>query len=374
MAPKGMKRPAGNQPTLAKCRKIASSLEEGTLPSSVQSMLGGMLSMTLAVYKEDRHEFQASVVAMVEESLSDIKKSLQEDVALAQAKVDGSEEDRLAREKMQKDQEAALVAAKESVTEKKALLAAAKEAEKVAAADLAKAEEDQKSGDAGLETASSDKAEIQEALKGPYTFLKDGLLGGIDAKKCMKQLDSLGKKFSLDTTLMASLSNSLKVEAASRTDFDALAMAHFEKVTASKIEELQATIDSGLPAKQERAANVEGAKAKLETCKNTHADAKTNLAAAVGGEKECEKSLKAATKSVKSFLPDLQEMADCLDSAKLKLKGFEDGSWLYFSELKDLTPPPQEPEEEAKPIDVGEVAVEQAAEVPANAEPSVHLD
>merc|ERR1719343_759407 len=111
-----------------------------------------------------------------------------------------------------------------------------------------------------------------------------------DVKKLVKKLVGIGKEFTFDTSLLESVPSALAKKPEERGDFDKTILGHMDTQFQKCIGELDEEIKVLSPAKDERAAKVEAAKAVAETAgaalqtkKDAVKAAKENLKA---GEKE----------------------------------------------------------------------------------------
>lgn len=361
-----VKRSSTGAAPAAKCRKIADAISGSSLPEGVRGMLGGMLGQALGTYKEERHAYQNSVVDMVAEALSVVEKDMVQEVGNTQAKVDGAEGDKTARQQAKVAAEAALEAAKEVVPGKKTAVTEAREAEQKARAQLGEAEATEKSGNKEAKATEAQRTQLNDTVYYAYEPLKQ-CTAGPKSKTLLNQLVSLVKKFKFDDHMVASIPQALKTEPAKRSEFDKVVLKSFEDSLAAKVADLTKTIDDAQPAMAERAAAVEAAKAAVTGAEGITTASEQALADAQAAVKSAEGELKAAIKAVTNYWPDVEKAANHLDKSKAQLASFREEALVYFAELKDLAPPPPEPEPvvEAAPAEpaAAEAAPVEAADV-----------
>lgn len=355
---KPLKSRRGN-PDKARLSSVKAALKgTDTLPDSVIDMLAGMVEHCLSTGKDERHEYQKSVIDMVNEALLGIQAALSQAVKDADAIVTGADALKLQRDAALETARAAVVAMEADLADKKAKLASDKEAMVAAVASLKEAETAQTQGDLELTEASGKKEKMEEAIATALNPLKEA--GG--DKKLLKDLEKLTKTFDLDASLMEALQRSLKKTAASRSHFDGVAVHEFEVACQKIIADLSTVMKNGEPGKKEREAKVQGAKATQEAACAKHEASTTAVSEADAALKQSKIDVKHAEKGVSNFLSEMKDAGNDLDKKKSALSDFQEGPLANFAYLKDPPVPVEEPVVEvvAEPTELPTV-VEQVA-------------
>jgi hypothetical protein len=352
------RRSTGN-PNKAKLSSVTAALKgTDTLPDTVIDMLAGMSGHCLLTGKDERHEYQKSVIDMVNEALLGIQAALSQAVKDADAVVTGADALKQQRDAALETAKAAVVAMEADLADKKGKLASDKEAMVAAVASLKEAETAQTQGDLELTEAGGKKEKMEAAMAEALNPLKEG--GG--NKKLLKDLEKLAKTFKIDESLMEALHRSLTKAAASRSHFDGVAVHEFEVACQKILADLADVLKNGEPGKIEREAKVQGAKAVQEAAVAKHEASTTAASDAVASLKQSNIDAKIASVGVSNFLSEMKEAGNDLDKKKTALQDFQEGALADFAFLKDPPVPVEEPvvEAAAEPTELPTV-VEQAA-------------
>jgi hypothetical protein len=160
---------------------------------------------------------------------------------------------------------------------------------------------------------------------------------------CLSTLLKVAKTYSFDRGMADALPKACSTAAADRTDFDRMVIEKLEAAFTKAEGDLQVQLDAQAPGRAERATAVEAAKHALEEAKAAEKTAKAAVEAAEEAVGEAKKAMGAAKKSVSNFLPDMKRLMDGYDELKASLTAF-DATRATFAELKELMPPPPEPE------------------------------
>mmetsp|Transcript_41105 Transcript_41105/g.87552 ORF Transcript_41105/g.87552 Transcript_41105/m.87552 type:complete len:377 (-) Transcript_41105:115-1245(-) len=374
MAP--MKRPAAAQAGPAKSKKpatasskdikvVADALLLAELPEAVISLLTENLMVSLGVAKEERHQYQEEVIAMISETLDGVEAAIKDRIATSEGKVAEAETDKASREKAAEEATTTATAKSEAVDAAKAALAESTAAHKAAKIALSTAESEQKVGDAKLDAAAGKKTKLESALNGTYTPIKMGTATPDEVKEGLAMLVKLGKEYSLDPSMLTSLPAALNKAPDSRGSFDAMVLTQVEEEISKHIQELDEELAKGEPSKAERAAKVTTATAELEAAATAETTAKATLKEAQTAQKEAEAEQKAAAKKVKDFDPEMRQVAADLDEEKANLEKLQTGAVATFkalSERSNIPPPEEEKAEEVAPAE--EAPAETVPELP----------
>jgi len=370
MAYKGMKRPAAASKGPAKKRpakntakvmEVAAALSKAeALPESCRTMLATMIKESLTVYAAERHAFQAQIVDMAANTLSGIKKKLEQDITGAQATVDSADAEKASRTAANEAAKAKLAALTEAASQAKDTMRTDADAEKAATKGVIAAEERIKAKEEELATVGDKKAKLETTIKDVYEPAKTTKAAGAEGRSALATLGKVFGEFGLEASLLDSLADCLKKGEAERQTFDGIVLSEVEKFMAQRVAAMEETIKDGDNAKAANAANKTTAEANLAAATGKAAASKEANAAAQAAKAEGAAELAAATASLESYAGDMQVANDSLADAKDTLAAFLEGPFNSFAELKDLAPPPPPPE----PEPVAEVAPEAAAAAP----------
>lgn len=342
----GPKTKKAKGPSVAKqCKEISSAMKgaEG-YPPLVVKMISENLAVCLGDYKEERHEFQASVASMAEKIMASIKVSIEAKIKESEETLAKADTEKAAREaaveetkKLAEDSTAACAAAKQEVTTTEAELKKAQE-------ELKTAEKEQKAGDAQSVKDETKKGKLENTINAVFVPCKEGALEKAAITKGISELQKLGKELDFDTALLTSLPSALQKDPASRGTFDNVVVTNVEDELQKRLAKLKETLAEAAPAREERAskvatcaAAVEALKVKLESMEKASKDA-------VAAMKEADGKSKAAAKALKAFGPEIKATGKALKDAKDSLEDFTTGAMTSFTELLNRTKPLPEPE------------------------------
>jgi len=378
MAPKGaMKRPAAAVTTSAKksrgeglapeivtkCDSIAAALKDfETPPSGVRAVLSFAVKHSLSVYKDDRHEFQEVYVTQIGSLLEDLKKSMEEKKATYQTFVDNADTKKAELAEAEKEATSTLEGLVAAKTEAAAKSSADEEEVKTIKVAVAAAKKAQVDGDASFVSQEGKLKYLEAAYTETFLPMKEK---AAQNQACLKVIEKVGKMYSFDPSMLASVYTVLKAEPEFRGQFGGMVVTQLEETFKKTIASLTTELEGLAPAKAERLAAVDAKEAEKTAAEEKASVSKEALEKAVIAQTEGEKDLAAKKKAVANFIPELKEAADNLDSATADYDMLMAGPMAAFAELKDLAPPPPppvEPEPVAEPAP--EVAAEAAPAVP----------
>jgi len=331
------------------CKEIADALKSAkAYPDHVVKMLGENLVHSLGDVKEDRHEFQVKVNAMVAEVLGSVEASLQEEISAAQAKVDASGTEKAAREGVSQAAAATLETKKtETAAAEKALEEAEAEV-KAASKALKVAEQEQKTGDADVTANEDKKAKLQKVVAESFLPAKEGNVTG-SLKSAIAEVAKLGKENHFDAALLSSLPSALGKEPKDRGSFDETVVNQIANEFTQIEAKLTTLLTEAAPAKEARQAKVTEAKAASDAATAKKASCEEALKAARAAEKEALTAQKEAAKALKSFGPEMKEVTAALEGAKESLSEFQEGPLSVFKELVEKSKVVPEPAAEEAP-------------------------
>jgi len=332
-------------------------------PDALLRMLSTNVAPTLGVVKEERHEFQENVAAMVGDVLASMEAAAKAKIAEEEAKVaqlSGSKATLESSAEAATAESAAKTAAAESA---KAAVTDAVAALKAAKAAVTTAESEQKTGADEIAATAGKKTHLEATLAESFAPLKEGTKE--DAKGSVTGLVKVCKEFEFDPSLISSLPIALQKAPADRGSFDSMVITQVENEITNKIAGFGETLAAAEPAKAAAAEKVTAASAVLEAAGEKDTAVKAELEAAKAAQKEAEVAAKAAQKVLKDFEPDMKKATKALEAATATLDQLTAGPLAAFAELLVLTNTPP-PVEEAAPVDA-EMAPAEAA--PAEAAP-----
>lgn len=329
---KPLKSRRSGDPNKAKVSSIVTALRStDTLPDSVIEMLTTMAEHCLLTGKNDRHQYQNSVIDMLSDSLHGIEISLSQAVKEADAIVTGADALKRQRNDALGCAKASVVTLEADLVNKKATLEADKQAMVAAVASLKQAETAQTQGDLDLTQATGKKENMESAVNNALNPLKEA---GSD-RKMLKDLERIGKVFDMDESLMEALQRSLKKSPQSRSHFDGVAVQEFEGACQKIVADLDAMLKNAEPGRVERDANVQVARATQETMCTQHEASATAVLEAEVALRQSKIDVKTAEKGVSNFFSEIQAAANDLDDKKSALAHFQKGPLGDFAYLKD---------------------------------------
>eukprot|EP00434_Breviolum_minutum_P002202 symbB.v1.2.001939.t1/scaffold55.1/size374282/21 len=319
-------------------------------PPMVVKMISDNLAICLADYKEERHEFQASVASMAEQIIASIKVSIEAKIKEAEEKLAKADADKASREaameelrrgeetkKSAEDKVAANVAAKQEVS-------TAEDELKKAMQALKAAEKEQKSGDAKSVADEAKKSKLENAINSVFVPCKEGALEKAAITKGISELQKLGKEYDFDNALLTSLPSALQKEPASRGTFDNVVVNNVEEELQKRLTSLKEELAKAAPDREERASKVASCAAAVEAGKMKLDSLEKACKDALAAMKEADGKAKAASKALKAFGPEMKATGKALKDAKDSLESFTTGAMTSFTELLARTKPAPEPE------------------------------
>jgi len=374
MAP--TKRPAASSMGGAKKRKVdvvgpkvaavsQALLEHGVLAGSTSAMLSSMGTFCLGVPKDERHAYQAEITGMIGEALTAAEAELVKSVADCKTKVDNTAADKVSRSAAVTAAASALESLQAATAEKVQAVGEAEKAQKAAMAAGDEARSKESKGAAVAKKQEAKKASLEQAMKGYLAPLKERAVASKEDKAALKKLVAIGKEFEFDASMLETLPKAVKKEPVERGTFDTLTLSKLEEEILAAVAKLDKALADGKPEQAELEAAVKGVEAAEEAAATALTAASDALAGAKAAEKAGKTALKEAESAAKAWLKDTKDVMDTFDSLTATLDEFRSGPLTFYGDLKDLTPPPPEPEAPAEP----EVLAEAPAEVPADGQP-----
>eukprot|EP00933_Yihiella_yeosuensis_P073569 TRINITY_DN82283_c0_g1_i1.p1 TRINITY_DN82283_c0_g1~~TRINITY_DN82283_c0_g1_i1.p1 ORF type:complete len:387 (+),score=152.30 TRINITY_DN82283_c0_g1_i1:127-1287(+) len=332
--------------TMKKCQEIACSLtiaQKSGMPASVTTLLASVLPHCLPVFKDERHEFQNSLLEMIQKTLDSAQQALSAEVASAEEVVNGGDDERQRRETAVATSLQALLDSQEAHKAKQAAKPEKLEALKLASDSLKDSQAKQKSGDHDALVLESGKQALERAIADLLTPLKEGTGGKRQLQALAKQLHAS----SLEDSLIEAVELPLNKKPDTRGNFDKVVLEQVDTQIAEKLAALTSKLAAEAPAREARAAEVKAAQDNYDACKAASDTAAEELKCAKEAEAAAKTALAAAKESSKNHTQELLDAASHLDSARKNLENFRSGVLVAFEELLGRTAPVPEAETEA---------------------------
>eukprot|EP00747_Dinoflagellata_sp_TGD_P136987 gnl/TRDRNA2_/TRDRNA2_175617_c0_seq1.p1 gnl/TRDRNA2_/TRDRNA2_175617_c0~~gnl/TRDRNA2_/TRDRNA2_175617_c0_seq1.p1 ORF type:complete len:378 (+),score=142.47 gnl/TRDRNA2_/TRDRNA2_175617_c0_seq1:91-1224(+) len=372
---RGTKRAAQGEGEAAPAKKKLTQQEQ--MMEGVSSALGGSENMTpetkdmlvamvngsLGTAKDERHPYQASVVAMIGKALDSIQSDMKTAV--------GAENEKIASlEASKTGLQAAKVKASELFEEavkkskhKKTLLAESSVALSKAKQALKELQEAQIKGDASHTAAMKETAKHETAIADHFLPLKAGTWDSDEeAKHHLSILKPIVAKMDMEESLLTSLPTACLKPTSERGPFDNMVFDELEKILNSRLEELKSKVAAGEPEAKERQKHVDAAEAGVQDAKAGVQASAADMNAAQAEESELEAALKAAEKELEAFAPNYKKASHKRDKLVEEMEGFEAWPLECFNTLKErIVPAKQEAPAVQEATMEQETAVEAAA-------------
>jgi len=334
--------------TASSCKLIAEALEiaqKKDVPSDVTTLLATVLKHALPTYKEERHEFQAAVLQMVEKTLTDSESVLLEAVASAEATVNGGEDEKSRREAAVASADQNLQVCQESLKEKQTLKAQKLDDFKATLEPLKQAQAKQQDGDA----IDADLEKAKEAFVSARSELLAPMKETGGNKRQLQNLAKQMKAVQIEDSLVEAMELPLLKKPEQRGRFDAVILDQLDLFLSEKDATFESKLKEAAPAKEERAASVKAAQDTHDAAKAVSDAAAEAAKAAKEAEIAAKASASEAHKAAKSLASELADAAQQLDTARQQLEEFRSGPLCAFKELLERSAPQPEPEEPPAP-------------------------
>jgi hypothetical protein len=326
MAPKAMKRKRHQSPMASgrgkkkarvvktpalAVRGISKALATADhLSSSAAKTLAMSAGPCMLAFKDERHAYQASMVEMIGEALSAMEAALLTGINEQQAKVDGADAAKAAREAAVASAESSVQELESGTGEAQTALTAA--AERLAASEKAVklAENGQASIDNAIATATKKKENLESALNRHLLPLRDGAVTNFCRKSYCSRLVKVGSDYGFEKSMLAAFRLAVMTSAASRGPFDDLAMAQFEARCNKFVGELSTTIEEAVTLKAERDAAVEATKTAANAAREAKEQSNSARKEANKALAKGQQALQAAKDFLKHFISDMRKICN----------------------------------------------------------------
>jgi hypothetical protein len=325
------------------CNVIAPAIKAAdSLPAPVKSILSGKLVHVFGTYKEERHQFQSTVSALVGKTLKQSETDLKSAITDAEAKKQAAEAEGATLSASSAAAGAASEATAKAVEEGKASLATCNGNLSSAKAELHAAEEAVKKLEADTIKTTAKKEKLEALVNDFVTPLAEGTLskglsvGSARAGSLLK--DDLEKEF------LVCVVRSFSKPRTSWGTFDVLVHTELD----GKLKEILAALASALQtmagSKDPTAASVDTAKAAITAAEETVKAATEQLANLTAAAKDAKAAAKGCADAVKAQEKIIGKAASDLESAQGTLTSFQSGPLAAYTEAEAYAPPPPEPE------------------------------
>lgn len=331
------------------CEAIEHPLNE--INDECRAMLLAILPSSLCVASDERHEFQQSAVEMYAELLKTLEEKLETELALEKDKVAGHETSKGGLEGALQEATEALAAAQSTTADKLAVLTTATEALAAAKSALTKRQSEQKKGDAGIIKVQKEKGVLEALREGPVKTLLDGEVEAAQATKLYKkEIIPILAQLDVPDSMKQALPTCLAKKPDVRGPFDKIVQDSFVQCFSTKLENLQAQIDSASAQAEERAAAVTAATEAVAAAEGVLAQAQEKLTEAQEAEKKAEEQQQTALQRLEEYDPEYKAATQLRDDKEAYLSTFQSIVLPTFLKLKDRTTLKAE-EPEAKSAD-----------------------
>lgn len=353
-------------PAVKQCGIVSRSLKEVGLEPSALEMLSGILGLSLATPKDERHPFQVTVVEEVERLLQDHEQTLEERVEEAAAQVSTVDDEIDMRTNSVHAAHGELEAKSEVYTKRKYDLASVAEKYHEAQADHFQASVAQecfeKSRSALMKDIDKLESGVADSLE-PLTqgTLKEGLIAHEVATALLNRL----KKVEMDEALRQVSVTALSKAPADRGSFENMAVTSLDQAVERTLSNLKAKLSEGDADQQQFTTAASDAARVLDEAKQAQLVAAKSFIAAQEDRKEADSAKTRAEESLRHIEKERKKVVKMLEAAKAKLQTFQLGGWETFVELRDRTAPAEVeevPEEKEEPAPVVPAEVEEVAE------------
>jgi len=364
------KRPAAGGIVLGRCSVISKALLQAAgFPQTVLQVLSVSVPQSLGLPREQRHEFQEQVAAMVGEVLRNEEASTQLQVETAAAKLQGLTAESGPREITEQaaatevaTQTRVAQVAKTAVEERVAALKAAK-------ARLVSATAEQKSDDREFDILVGKRAKLAAFRSDALGPLREGTLAAEKTQDTIAALVSLGKELSFDSTLLSAAPRALPKPPSERGSFDTMVFHQVECEFSKRMSELDEMIAKGELAKNERAAKVDMAASEVMSMTEAEEASRAELEAANTALRDARAAWSRSAKALRNLGPEVKQAEVELQCARTALEDMRQGPLEAFKELLNYTVVP--PVDEKLPEEVPAEQESVPEELPAEQEPPV---
>lgn len=363
-APKAERKPPPKRqkldPMARTCQTVMAGLQQATcVPDSVRKMLQEMLDVALLTYKDERHKYQESVVAMAGDVLAQteagflkIRDEAKAGEALTVEAHDASDKVAKGIEMEWKEKHDVVEACRKVLAEHANIFKA--KTETVQLAEAAQA-------DLSVETEACQARMASLAKAEEYA---EALVAGVEADKVKELLDPLMEVLGgllMDQSVMVALPDALGKGPADRGTFDKLVVQQLLDDLAKRSNALKTELLEFEPAKANHAAAVATAQDALEAANKQQQQSAQSLWDAQAALKAVAEQLDKALADARALLRQQRTLTKEGAAAEKKLTAFRNGPQAAYFSLRDrVSEPPEPPPAAAMEVDAEDVAEEAA--------------
>jgi len=307
------------------------------LPERCREMLVALVEPSLSTPKTERHASQTLGVAMIEETLQEIKAKQTQAIEQAQKELSVLEQSKESRAASVSEAQADFASKEETEKAKQSARDEADNVVKEAEATLADAKAVEVEGKKPLAKLEAEKATLAK-ISEEHVKLPMDANEGPHYSELEPHIASLG----LDESLAIALPSSCAKTKEQRGGFDDVVLEQLVKALADKIASLASAIEVEVPKVEEQKAAVSSAEVALEG-KATSANATAaELEAATAARLESSASLSMATQELEALAPSIQEATAKVEELSSVLKAFEAGALATFQSYQNKAAPMEE--------------------------------
>jgi len=354
------------------CTDVARAvMASSDFPAHVLEMLSFSIPDSLGIPKESRHAFQDEVAGMIGDVLTKQEQNLQTSVAEAGAKLEEATAQKAEREKGVEDAEQKLTTQEEVAAAAQTVATDAAGALVAASEVLADARKDLAATAGEVSRAEAQKTLLASTLKDTYLPIKEGSAEPAKVKEGLATVVRVAKDFSVDRTLLESLTSAASKAPGDRGSFDILVLQQLDSEFQRCMAALEETIANAEPTKKEREEKVTEAAAKVEEAKSAVQESRASLEAAKTAQGQALAAKREASKALQQCGPEIKQAGVKVESAKASLEDFRGGPVAAYKALLEYTlavPEQAKPEAPAEAGAPAEKEVQAETEAPAEAE------
>jgi chromosome segregation ATPase len=328
-----------------KCKSIISALvsvEE--LSPQVRETLSSLVRHSFGVDNGLPPQYMHAAIALVREALVSTEKRLEEELREARKKVDGAQDDKVAREAAVVDAEAHLTRLKNTIIESKTAIKESSTSIGTSRKSLKVLQGAQKSSQEKLNTIASKVDKLHQVEKDAYLPLKESAALGRKGQEHLKCIGKLGKDFGFQEALLESVPGVLKRSLDRRRTFDGFVMTQLEREFMKHYTEMEGKLKESDEELRKHTHAVQEAQALLDESGHCLEESNQRLTEALVAVSPCKKTVVHARQHVRKFEFDLHKYVRDLDLAQARLFAFRSGPLDAFQELQkrfyDLRPEP----------------------------------
>mmetsp|Transcript_21464 Transcript_21464/g.64079 ORF Transcript_21464/g.64079 Transcript_21464/m.64079 type:complete len:369 (-) Transcript_21464:28-1134(-) len=346
--PAGAVGAAGKRQRLGPVQRLCATVDGGIsqpagVPKVVQRMLSDMLEASLATPVGERHKFQASVVGMIGQVLSDTEASLQEEVSRLGKDVATAEGDKVKGEAAVREAEATHAVKEAAAAGAKSVLASAAEAVKAATEAVKTAVADQDAAENDIQAAGQRRAKLAGAMEECTAPLVDGSVEEGAMRSLVIKLVQVLKGYQLDQSMMTAIPEALSKKPLDRGHFDTMVVQQLNDEVSKRLAAFDRTIQDAEMTRAACVSTLQAAESSEAAAKQQRVMTAQAYLAAQAAHRESANGLEGARQALAGAQQEIEQTLEWTEDAKARLADFRAGSLAAFVELRDREAP-KEPE------------------------------